>query len=311
MVVEAIALVLALAAPPAVRRRLPGTVAGNVVILTPEDDAHRQLRILVDSGGYDLIESDAASRLGLARSEIELGGKSRETAAFPAWLAPSLPAPIATRWLVARPGALHDGFAPAIDATFGPSWMLDHPITVDYPHQTIEAAVPPYGGAVVPLTVGVGRATIPSLPPAALATIDVSVAGETMTMLLDTGATARVRDAVRRMMPDAQPVHQVCLIDAAVLEKWHRAHPAWAYAESAFDVAGDANGAASPAILVPDLWLGAQRALPAWFIARRDASTFAAVSKQMQKTVVGDLGGDALRRWRVTFDLKNEHLLLE
>ena len=311
MFVDAIAMLVALAAPAPLHVRLPGTVSGNVVVLTPEDDAHRQLRILLDSGGYDLIESDAATRLGLARAEIDLGGKKRETAAFPAWTAPSLAAPSATRWLVARPGALHDGFAPPIDATFGPSWMLDHPIAVDYPHKTIESVPEPKTGTAVPLTVGVGPASIPSLPPTALATIDVSVAGETLTMLLDTGATARVRDTVKRMMPDAEPVHQVCLIELPVLERWRRAHPSWTYAESAFDVAGDTDGAASPAILVPDLRIGTQRASPTWFIARRDASTFAAVSKQMRKTVVGDLGGDALRRWRVTFDLKNERLLLE
>jgi hypothetical protein len=311
MIVEAMSVLLALAAPAAAHTRLPGTVSGNVVILTPEDAAHRQVRILVDSGGYDLIESDAVTRLGLARSQIELGGKKRETAAFPSWSPPSLPAPAATRWLIARPGALHDGFAPRIDATFGPSWLLDHPITVAYPHKTIESGAAPERGTRVPLTVGVGRAAIPALPPTALVTIDVSVAGERLTMLLDTGATARVRETVKRMMPDDEPVHQVCLIEVSVLERWRHAHPSWTYAESAFDVAGDSNGAASPAILVPDLRIGAQRALPTWFVARRDASTFAAVSKQMRKTVVGDLGGDALRRWRVTFDLKNEQLLLE
>jgi hypothetical protein len=310
MIVEAMAFLLALAAPEPARSRLPGTVARNVIVLTPEDDAHRQLRVLVDSGGYDLIESDAATRLGLSRAKIELGGNKRETAAFPRWRLPSL-GPPATRWLIARPGALHDGFAPAIDATFGPSWMLDHPIAVDYPHKTIESVSAPHAGTPVPLTVGVGRASIPSLPPTALVTIDVTVAGEPVTLLLDTGATARVRDAVKRLMPDEEPVHQVCLIAMSVLEQWRRAHPSWAYAEAAFDVAGDKEGAASPAILVPELRIASQLALPTWFIARRDASTFAAVSKQMRKTVVGDVGGDALRRWRVTFDFKNERLLLE
>ncbi|MDB5069372.1 MAG: hypothetical protein JWM87_483 [Candidatus Eremiobacteraeota bacterium] len=311
MIVEAMAVLLALAAPEPARSRLPGTVAGNVVILTPEDESHRQIRILVDSGGYDLIESDAATRLGLSRTEIELGGNKRETAAFPRWNPPSPEAPATTRWLIARPGALHDGFAPAIDATFGPSWMLDHPIAVDYPHETIQSVSAPYAGTPVPLTVGVGRASIPSLPPTALVTIDVTIAGEPLTLLLDTGATARVRDPVKRLMPDKEPVHQVCLIEMQVLERWRRAHPAWTYAEAAFDVAGDKEGAASPAILVPELRIANQLALPTWFIARRDASTFATVSKQMRRTVVGDLGGDALRRWRVTFDLKNERLLLE
>jgi hypothetical protein len=129
-------------------------------------------------------------------------------------------------------------------------------------------------------------------------------------MLLDTGATARVREPAKRFLDDAEPVHQVCLIEGSVLRRWHRAHPRWAFAESAFDVAGDRNGAASAAILVPELHIGALQAPPTWFVERRDASTFAALSKALGKTVSGDLGGDALRRWRVTFDLHGERLLL-
>jgi hypothetical protein len=307
MIVEALGVLaaLALAQPAAVG--LPATVAGNVVILTPEDAAHRRLRVLIDSGGYDLIDGRAADMLQLVRSKIELGGKERFTVAFPDWMRSSVPVP-QTAWLIARPDALRDGFAPEIDATLGPSWMVDHPITVDYPNRTIFSGGASDPGTAVPLTVGVGRSATPSLPPSALATIEVKVAGEALTMLLDTGATARVLPAVRPLMPDADPVHQVCLIEAPVLERWHRAHPRWAYVEAAFDVAGDAPSA--PAILVPELNVGPLATLPTWFVARRDGSTFGVVSKQMRKTVVGDLGGDALRRWRVTFDLKNERLIL-
>lgn len=286
---------------------LPGTAAGNVLVLTPVNSEHRPLRVLVDTGGYDLIDAHAAGAFHLQRSKLDLGGKTRYTVAFPAWMRRAMPVP-KTAWLVARPGALREGFAAPIDATLGPSWLLEHAITVDYRHGTIALSGAPRSGTLVALTVGVGRSAIPALPPSALATVDVTVAGETLTMLLDTGATARVLPPVKSMMPDTAPVHQVCLISTAVLSRWHRAHPHWKYVDAAFDVAGDAPRA--PAILVPNLQIGSAKALPTWFVARRDASTFAAVSKQMRKTVVGDLGGDALRRWRVTFDLKNERLLL-
>jgi hypothetical protein len=307
VIVETLGALVALATANPQAIRLPGTVAGNVVILTPEDPQHRRLRVLVDSGGYDLIDGSAADALRLRRTKIDIGGKTRYTVAFPDVVRRAIPAP-KTAWLVARPGVLREGFAVTIDATLGPSWLVDHAITVDYPHGSIELARAPEPGTPVPLTVAVGRSAISSLPPTALATIDVSVAGEKLTLLLDTGATARVRSSVKSMMPDAAPVHQVCLIETTLLARWHRTHPEWEYVDAAFDVAGDAP--AAPAILVPDLHLGPARALPTWFVARRDASTFAAVSKQMRKTVVGDLGGDALRRWRVTFDLKNERLIL-
>jgi hypothetical protein len=309
MIFAALGIVLGLATAPSLPpgTRLPGTVAGNVVILTPQDARHRRLRVLVDSGGYDLIDGTAADALGLQRSPIELGGKPRFTVAFPEWMRTTVPAP-ETAWLIARDGVLRDGFALELDATLGPSWLLDHPITVDYPHGTIELARSDEAGTAVPLTVGVGRAAIPSLPPTGLATIDVSVGGSPLTLLLDTGATARVLPGATSLMPDAAPVRQVCLAETNLLATWHRVHPEWRYMEAAFDVAGDAP--AAPAILVPDLRVGNLLASPTWFVARRDASTFAALSTQTRKTVSGDLGGDALRRWRVTFDLKNERLLL-
>jgi hypothetical protein len=307
MIFETLGMLLGLATPLPPGTLLPGSVAGNVVILTPQDAQHRRLRVLVDSGGYDLIDGAAADALGFQRSPIELGGKPRFTVAFPAWMRVSVPAP-ETAWLVARDGVLREGFAPEIDATLGPSWLLDHTITVDYPHQMIELARRDEAGTAVPLTVGIGRATLASLPPTGLATVDVSVGGAPLTLLLDTGATARVLPAAQPLMPDAAPVHQVCLVETTLLATWHRVHPDWKYVESAFDVAGDAP--AAPAILVPDLRVGKELASPTWFVARRDASTFATLSKQMRKTVSGDLGGDALRRWRVTFDFKNERLLL-
>lgn len=309
MIFEALGLALGLAtaAPSAPGTRLPGTVAGNVVILTPEDARHRRLRVLVDSGGYDLIDGAAADAFGLQRSAIDFGGKPRFTVPFPDWMRASVPVP-ETAWLIARDGVLREGFAPELDATLGPSWLVDHAITVDYPRGTIELARPDEPGAAVPLTVGIGRAALPSLPPTGLATINVSAGGSPLTLLLDTGATARVLRGAAPLMPDTAPVHQVCLVEPSLLATWHRVHPEWRYVDAGFDVAGDAP--AAPAILVPDLHVGGLLASPTWFVARRDVSTFAAVSKQMGKTVSGDLGGDALRRWRVTFDLKNERLLL-
>ncbi|MBV8370028.1 MAG: hypothetical protein JO036_14035 [Candidatus Eremiobacteraeota bacterium] len=305
----ALAVLLALASTPPAITPVSGTVAGNVVVLTPADAVHRTLRVLLDTGGFDLIESDAVTRFGLERVPIELRSGRRETVVFPDWIGTSFPPP-ATRWLVARPNALRDGFAAPVDATLGPAYLLEHTLTVDYPHRTIALGTPPDGGAAVPLTLAVGRPAAEGVPPEVYALVGVNVAGEALTMLLDTGATARVRDAVKRSVEDGEPIHQVCLIESAVLQRWHRAHPRWTFMESAFDVAGDRDGSASAAILVPELRIGDLRAPPTWFVERRDASTFAALSKAFGKPVSGDLGGDALRRWRVTFDLHGERLLL-
>ncbi len=124
-----LALWLALVTPPPAAVPVAGTVSGNVVVFTPEDEAHRTLRVLLDTGGYDLIESDAATRFGLERAPVELRSGTRESVAFPSWISSSFPPP-PTRWLVARPNALRDGFAARVDATLGPAWLLDRALTV-------------------------------------------------------------------------------------------------------------------------------------------------------------------------------------
>ena len=57
--------------------------------------------------------------------------------------------------------------------------------------------------------------------------------------------------------------------------------------------------------------VGGAEAAPVWFVERRDAATFSDLTRRLRTDVVGGLGGDALRRWRVTFDLRRERLVLE
>ena len=49
---------------------------------------------------------------------------------------------------------------------------------------------------------------------------------------------------------------------------------------------------------------------PTRFLARSD-DNLAALSRRLSRPVSGDLGGDALRAWRVTFDLGKGQMFLE
>jgi hypothetical protein len=288
---------------------LPARVEGNVVVLTPALQSGRRLRILVDSGGYDLIDPPAAVRTGSVARPVALRGRSgRSAIAFPAF-APRIPLP-PTRWLIARPSAFASTFAVPVDATLGASWMRRYAITVDYPRRTVSLAAAAPNAASVPLRVAIGVAPAPDLPPIVIATIDVRIAGEALTMLLDTGSTASIGVAARRAMPDRSAVRQACLIDAVTLERWHRAHPRWPYIASGAALPGDPPGSRSAMIRVPSVGIGALRSWPTWFVARADRSTFAALSKRLGRPVTGDLGGDALRSWKVTYDLAASRLRL-
>lgn len=289
---------------------LPARVEGNVVLLTPALRGGARLRILVDSGGYDLIDAAAAARTGRVGAPVALRGRRGRTAiAFPDFEPPRIPVP-PTRWLVARSSALASTFALPVDATLGPAWMSRYAISVDYPRRTVSFRDDAAHAVSVPLRIAAGPAPAPDLPRTIVATIDVRIAGEPLTMLLDTGSTALIGVAARSRMPDRSPVRQVCLIDVAVLARWHRAHPSWPYIAKGATLPGDPPGARAAMIRVPSLLVGSVQAWPTWFVARNDRSTFAALSKQLGRPVAGDLGGDALRRWKVTYDLAAARLLL-
>jgi len=289
---------------------LPARFEGNVVLLTPALRDGRRLRILIDSGGYDLIDPSAARLTGRLASPVALRGRrGRSAIPFPAFAPPGIPLP-STRWLIARSSAFAATFALPVDATLGPSWMLRSTITVDYSRRAVTLANAAAHAASIPLRVALGPAPAPDLPPTVIATIDVQIAGEPLTMLLDTGSTALIGVAARRKMPDRSPVRQTCLLDAVVLERWHRAHPSWPYIASGAMLPGDPPGIRSAMIRVPSVAIGTLRSWATWFVARSDRSTFAELSKQLGRPVAGDLGGDALRRWKVTYDLAASRLLL-
>jgi len=290
---------------------LPAVMAGNVVVLVPCVPGHGPIRLLLDSGGYDLVDRSAIARFDLRSSPIVLGAKPRVAVDVPPFVPGASLPPSSTRWLVARPGALRDGFYAEIDATLGPSWLVAHPVTIDYPGHRVTLTSASARAISVPLAVKSYRPPATSLPAPALATLQVTVAGERLTMLLDTGATARIRPIYRALMPDRSAVRQVNFADPTLLARWHRLHPAWRYIAAGAEEPGDPRGTYGAMILVPDLRVGSAHAWPTWFVARNDASTYRALSRAVGRAVSGDLGGEALRRWRVTFNLRGSSLLLE
>jgi hypothetical protein len=288
-------------------------MTGNVVVLVPRVAGHRPIRILLDSGGYDLIDRSAVARFGLRGTSVVLGARHAPRTAVdsPHFAAGASLPPSATRWLVARKGALANGFFANIDATLGPSWLAANTVTVDYPRHRVVLAPAPAHAVSVPLSVKTYPPPAPSLPAPAVATLAITVAGERLTMLLDTGATARIRPMYRALMPDRSAVRQVNFADPRLVARWHRDHPAWRYITSGAEEPGDSRGTYGAMILVPDLRVGSARAWPTWFVARNDGSTYKTLSAQMGHAISGDLGGEALRRWRVTFNLRGASLLLE
>ena len=287
---------------------LPSHFSGNLVFLTPTVSDGRSLNILLDTGGYDLIAPGTVDSLGLPTAPVSLGSRPRATVAFPKFLpGASIPVP-ATRWLIARPEAFASTFALNVDATLGASWFASGALSIDYRRQQVALESISASQQTVSIEVKSAPPPVEQLPGETLVLVPVSVGGESLSMLLDTGATARIRPEFRTRMPDASAVRQVSFASRSLVERWHREHPDWPFVPNGAELPSGSGFRNADMIRVDVLSVGMRRAPPTWFLARSDDETFADLTKAFGRPVAGDLGGDAFREWKITIDLGSRML---
>jgi len=126
----------------------------------------------------------------------------------------------------------------------------------------------------------------------------VTARGDTLLLLLDTGASVVLTDAaIKALHEGSEPrARGTSFISQSVFERWRRQYPAWRvieHADSTLDM---------PMIQVPWLRVGGQTVGPVWFTMRPDRNFHESMSQWMDRRVDGALGGSALRYLRVTLD---------
>ncbi|PTR24658.1 hypothetical protein C8J98_11240 [Luteibacter sp. OK325] len=260
------------------------------------------LRLLVDTGGgginYWLQESTAA-RLGLQKVSCP------ELADAPLVTAPEyqpdkgLPKP---KTYCGAISALvpEDGIDTTMDGMVGSSYLPDHIWTFDYPRRTlsIEAPswMPPNNAHALHMNLpatrkGQVRQSFPR--------IKVTVAGEDVDMLLDTGATARpTREGLATMGTSVvKGEGTTSYATARLISHWHDAHPNWAVLDNADGLIGPKR-----AIRVPSVEIGGWAVGPVWFVERPNANFEQVMSSMMDGTVHGAIGANVLSSFRMTLD---------
>jgi predicted aspartyl protease len=260
------------------------------------------LRLLVDTGGgginYWLQESTAA-RLGLQKASCP------ELADAPLVAAPEyqpdkgLPKP---KTYCGAISALvpEDGIDTTMDGVVGSSYLPDHIWTFDYPRRTlsIEAPswMPPNNAHALHMNLpatrkGQVRQSFPR--------IKVTVAGEDVDMLLDTGATARPTTEGLATMGTSVVKGEgtTSYATARLISHWHDAHPNWAVLDNADGLIGPKR-----AIRVPSVEIGGWAVGPVWFVERPNANFEQVMSSMMDGTVHGAIGANVLSSFRMTLD---------
>lgn len=196
------------------------------------------------------------------------------------------------------------GVTGARDGFLGNGWHAGRIWVYDYPARTLRllpAGTPPapLGGATVPLGFKDGEG--PRFP-----RVRVAVDGDSLDLLLDTGASTRLTDSALAAVGDGRPASRgASFIARSVFDRWRARHPDWRVVARAESFGG------ADMIEVPEISVGGVAAGPVWFTARPDRNFHEWMSGMMDRRIEGALGGSGLRYYRVTVDYVNRRATFE
>jgi len=288
--------------PPTV---MPVLYDGDRFFVQPVTSTGQTLTFYTDSGGGLFIYRDSAERFRLKITNAAQEGKEPfYVAALPTFRAKaSIPVP---EWrqgrlpVLPRDSKSHE-FSSKIreDGMLGQEWFAEHVWTFDYPGKRLLLRAP----GDVPDVPAEHRVEL-GFPkdekgeraldfPRIRAEID----GQTFDLLLDTGATTELSEAAAAATKDrGARIRATSFIVASTFDDWTRRHPDWRVIPE-----GDQFQKESM-IEVPSIKVAGWEVGPVWFTRRADKNFHEFMSRFMDKTIEGALGGNVLRAFRMTVD---------
>jgi hypothetical protein len=193
------------------------------------------------------------------------------------------------------------------DGMLGQRWFAGGVWTFDYParklilRHTPLAPTPEMAGHAVALGFRHEWGVRTSNHPRFTVTID----GEQVDALLDTGATVWPSPEALPAMGDAAPGERATsFVSADLFDRWRTVHPEWR-------VIAEGCAKSHEAIIeVPEVEVAALKAGPVWF-TRRSAANYTWMSTFLDKPIVASLGGNFLGHFRLTVDYPAAKAYLE
>ncbi|MGN6110905.1 MAG: hypothetical protein ACTHU0_37740 [Kofleriaceae bacterium] len=271
-------------------------VEGRFFLETRTADG-QQLRIFLDSAGGMFLAKRAADRLKLAIEREQEGEREIETAELPALADPRIPRPALARFPVLEDSRRD---LDAGDGMFGAPWFAGRVVTFDYAAGKLWLRAPgdlPAVPAAHRIQVGLPR-DASGAPSSPYGRIQMQVAGESIDMLLDTGATVALTPAALGQLGGTAVHRATSFITESVFARWRAAHPAWRVIDAA-----DQTVAGAPMIEVPEVTIAGHRVGPVWFTRRPDRAFHVWMAQWMDQPTEGALGGSAFGHFaRVTVD---------
>lgn len=259
------------------------------------------LNLFTDTGGGLFLFSDTVERLKLS----VVKGKTKDApdmVALPVFKSDaSVPAPLDNggRLYITPAASRNNPISQDWSGMLGQKWFAGRVWTFDYPNKKL--LLHANGDALkgdekhrVALgfqknSSGGRSANFPR--------IQVSIDGEQIDLLFDTGASTALTDEALTVLDDKRAaVRATSFITTSVFEKWRKKHPEWRVIEKAEKGSGEAM------IEVPEISVAGFAVGPVWFTRRPDKNFHEYMSQFMDKRIEGALGGNALHFFRITVD---------
>lgn len=265
-------------------------VADRIFVHLPVARSADTLRLYTDTGGGLFLLGRAADRIGAGDSA---GVRPSAVAADS-----TFPDPLGAadgRLPVFRP---ENDRGSDFDGMLGQAWFADRVWRIDYAAETLElleeGLVDPDPGARVPLAFRTDStgARVLSFP-----RMRVVVEGDSLDMLLDTGATLVLTDSSRVRFEEGPDERATSFITTEVFDRWRQEHPEWRVVPH-----GDGTVEGMALIEVPEVVIGGVGIGPVWFTQRPDAAFHEYMAQFMDRPLDGALGGNAFRFFTLTID---------
>jgi hypothetical protein len=135
--------------------------------------------------------------------------------------------------------------------------------------------------------------------------IKVVVAGDTIDMLLDTGATSELNPVAVAAMGGGPSTRASAFAAARLWDGWRKSHPSWRVVPS-----GELTMKAD-LIEVPTVTIAGYDVGPVWFAKRPDRVFDGMMRQVMDKPILASVGGPALKYFKITMDYPNQRATFE
>jgi len=280
---------------------IPTRYVADRFFAAPITERGDTLVMLMDTGGGDVfVTKQMLIRLGITPKFVAFveGDSVWDGGKFPTFKAGASIPPA----LGASKGGFY-GFGNGDEGMLGHNWFAGRVWVLDYPNRRASyfetpPAPRPFGTHTIPMTL---KKPLTRDDPR----IQVVVAGDTVDMLLDTGATSTVSAEAIAVIGPGPAVRASAFAAARLWDGWRQKHPDWRVIPG-----GEAN-TRSDLIGVPNVSIAGFDVGTIWFAKRPDRVYDGMMKALMDKPILASIGGAAFRQFKLTMDYVNQRVTFE